>query len=95
MLRINRYSTDLHRLYCSFHIDRIPQHDGSSDEVQTTGSIALLLKAAVTNLTQAIEEYRSGQGITRLTLVQLRMNAATQLNILQPIQYEQRSFDAP
>ena len=49
--------TNLHR---SFHIDRIPQHDGSSDQVQTTGSIALSTERVLAGLAVAKKRGRVG-----------------------------------
>ena len=49
--------TNLHR---SFHIDRIPQHDGSSDQVQTTGSIALSTERVLAGLAVAKKRARVG-----------------------------------
>ena len=74
-------------------IDRVPQHDGGRYEVQPAGSIALLLEAAVADLTKAPKEHRARQRIARLAFVQASMYAPPELNTLQPVEDEQSSLD--
>ncbi len=39
-------------------VDRIPENNGRSDQIQSTGAVALLLKAAASNFAKAVEESR-------------------------------------
>ncbi len=77
-----------------FQINRIPQNDGCRHQVKAAGPVALLLKAAVADFAQAVEEHGAGQRVARLTLVQSGMHAAAQFDALQPVQDEQRALDA-
>ena len=79
----------------TLQIDRVPQHDGRRHQIEAAGPVALLLKTAVADFTQSVEEDRPGQRVARLALIQPRMDAAAQLHALQPIQNEQRALDAP
>ena len=79
----------------TLQIYRVPQHDGRRHQIEAAGPVALLLKTAVADFTQSVEEDRPGQRVARLALIQPRMDAAAQLHALQPIQNEQRALDAP
>lgn len=79
----------------TLQIDRVPQHDGRRHQIEAAGPVALLLKTAVADFTQSVEEDRPGQRVARLALIQPRMDAAAQLHALQPIQNEQSALDAP
>lgn len=79
----------------TLQIDRVQQHDGRRHQIEAAGPVALLLKTAVADFTQSVEEDRPGQRVARLALIQPRMDAAAQLHALQPIQNEQRALDAP
>ena len=54
----------------------------------------MLLKAAVSDFAQAVEEHGPGQRVAGLALVQPGIDAAAQLHALQPVQHEQRALDA-
>lgn len=83
------------RMCCALQIDRVPQHDGRRHQVEAAGPVALLLEAAVADFAQTVEEYGAGQRVARFALVQSSVDAAAQLHALQPVQDEQRAFDAP
>ena len=83
------------RMRCPLQVDRVPQHDSSRYQVEAAGPVALLLKAAVADFAQPIEEYGAGQRVAGLALVQPSVDAATQLHALQPVQNEQRALDVP
>ena len=62
-----------HRLNHVLQVDRVPQHDGRCDQVQAAGSVSLLLKAAVTDFPQTVEEHSSGQRVAGFAFVQPRL----------------------
>ena len=68
---------------------------GRRHQVQATGPVALLLKAAVADFTQAIEEHSAGQRVSGLALVETSIDAPTQFHALEPVQDEERAFNAP
>jgi hypothetical protein len=78
-----------------FQIDRGPQHDGIRHQIEAASPVALLLKAAVADFSQAVEEYGAGQRVAGFALVQPSMHAATQFHALQLFQDEQSALDAP
>ena len=77
-----------------FQINRVPQHDSCRHQVEPAGPIALLLETAVADFTQAVEEHGTGQCVAGFALVQPGMHTAAQLDALQPVEDEQRTFDA-
>ena len=79
---------------CALQVDRVPQHDSRRHQVEAAGTVALLLKAAVTDFAQPVEEHCAGQCIARFALVQPSVDAAAQLDALQPVQDEQCALDA-
>ena len=78
---------------CPLKVVRVPKNDGSSEEIETAGSIALLLETAIPYIPESIEKYRACQSIARLPIDWRRMNAPTQIDALQPVQKEQRPLD--
>jgi hypothetical protein len=50
-------------------IARVPQYDGGDQQVQPRRPVGLVLERAVAQLPQAVEEYRAGKRIARLSLV--------------------------
>ena len=53
----------------TLQIDRVPQHDGRRHQIEAAGPVALLLKTAVADFTQSVEEDRPGQRVARLALI--------------------------
>ena len=49
--------------------NRFGYADGLPLTIEAAGPVTLLLKTAITNLTQSVEKHGSGQRIPRLTLV--------------------------
>ena len=82
------------RMCRPLQVDRVPQHNGRRHQVEATGPVALLLKAAVADFAQPVEEHCAGQRVARFALVQPGMHAAAQLYALQPVEDEQRALDA-
>ena len=66
----------------AFQIHGVPQNYGCRYQIQTAGSLALLVKTAVTDFPKSIKEDRPRQGIPGLALVQTGMDAAAQFNAL-------------
>ncbi len=63
-------------------IDRVPQHDSRRHQVEAAGSVALLLKAAVADFPQPVEEHSAGQRVAGFAFVQPGMDAAAQFYAL-------------
>lgn len=82
------------RMRRPLQVDCVPQHDGGRHQVEAAGPVALLLETAVADFAQTVEEYGAGQRVARFALVQPGMYAAAQLDVLQPVQNEQRALDA-
>jgi hypothetical protein len=55
-------------LNCPVDVHGIPERDGSGDESEATGAIALLLEAAVPDLSEAAKENGTREGVACLTL---------------------------
>ena len=83
------------RLCCPVEIDGVPQNDSGGHQIESAGSITLLLESAVADFAKPVEEHGPGQRVPRLTLVQPGMDSTTQLDILQPVQDKQRALDPP
>ena len=74
-------------------IDGVPECDCGRDEGEATRSVTLLLEAAVPDLTEATEEDRSGEGVASLSFVEAGVNAAAEVDALQPSEDQERPFD--
>ena len=74
-------------------IDGVPKHDGRCDEGETAGPVALLFEAAIPDLPEAAEEHCSCECIAGLAFVETGMNAASEVDALEPGEDEERSFD--
>ena len=75
-------------------IDGVPQHDGGNDQIQPAGSVALILKASIAQLAQAVEEDRTRQGVLRFAFVQPQLHPLAEFRALKPLQREQGPFQA-
>jgi len=71
----------------------VPERDRGCDQSEAACAVALLLEAAVSDLSETAEEYSSGEGVARFAFVEAGMNAASQLDALQPGEDEQCPFD--
>lgn len=78
---------------CGLKIARVPENDRGDEKVEAGGTIDLIFEGSVTDLAQAIEEERAGERITGLALVQAGLSTPPQVDILQPVEREQGSFD--
>ena len=79
---------------CALQVDRVPQHDSRRHQVEATGPVTLLLETAVADFAQPVEEHGTGERVAGFALVQPGMDAAAQLDALQPVQDEQCALDA-
>ena len=59
------------RVRCALQIDRISQNDGRRHQVEAAGPVALLLRTAVADFAQPVEEDGPGQRVARLAFVDL------------------------
>ena len=73
---------------------RCPEYDCSGDESKAACSVALLLEAAVPDLAESAEKDGPGQSIASLAFVETGVNAAAEVDALQPGQDEERSLDS-
>jgi hypothetical protein len=87
----------LHASFCPHAVPHggiFPQHDSGRHQVEAAGPVTLLLKTAVADFAQTVEEHGTRQCITRLALVQSGMHTAAQFDTLQPVQDEQCALNA-
>ena len=75
-------------------IDRVPQHDGRRHQVEAAGPVALLLEAAVADFPRRLKNTARASALRASPLFSPGMDAAAQLDALQPVQDEQRALDA-
>ena len=83
------------RIERRLQIARVPQDDGSDQQVQPRCPIGLVLERAVAQLAQAVEEYRASKRIACFSLVQPGVGAPAQLAAAEPVEHEKASLDAP
>ena len=81
--------------HSSIEIPTIEQADLCGDQVQRRGTRLMVLMAAITETTEAVECHGPGQGVPRLALVQLSRDLSSQCRILAPAKHKQRALDAP
>ncbi len=75
-------------------INGIPERDCGCDECEAAGPIALLLEAAIPDLSQAAEEDGSCESVASFAFVEASVNAPPEFYTLQPREDEQGSFDS-
>ncbi len=76
-------------------VGRVPQNDGTGDEVERTRTMTLRLQRVVANTADAMEEDGVFQRIFCFPLVKFSGGAATLFGLLDPVEHEQCTFDAP
>lgn len=79
----------------AFEIDGVPQDDGRHDEVETGGTVPLVFEGAVAQFTEPVEKDGTGECVSRLALVEVRVGASAKDRIVEPVEHEQRTLDAP
>jgi hypothetical protein len=78
----------------SLCIDGVPECDCGGSECEAPRRVALLLEAAVPDLTEVAEVDRSGEGVASLSFVEAGVNATAEIDALQLRKDEQGSLDA-
>lgn len=81
---------------CSLYlyIDGVPECDCDRYETKAACSVALLLEAAVSDLSESAEKGSPGEGVGSFTFVKTGMNASAEIDALQPGEHEQGSLHA-
>ncbi len=82
-------------LNSSLDIDGVPKRDSCCDEGESAGPVSLLFEAAVPDLPEAAEKHCSCECIAGLAFVEAGMNAAPEVDALQPGEDEQGPFNTP
>jgi hypothetical protein len=47
----------------AFEADGVPEHDGRGDQIEAAGPVALIFKRPITDLTEAVKEDRTREGV--------------------------------
>lgn len=76
-------------------INGVPQDDGRDDEVKTGCPVPLVLKDAVAQFAEPIEEDGAGECVAGLAFVEVGIGAAMQICVIEPVEHEQGAFDPP
>ena len=76
----------------TLEIAGVPQDDGGHDEVEAGGAMLLVFVGPIANFPETMDEYRPGQAVTGLTLVELLAGFATQLGIFNPVEGKKGSL---
>lgn len=74
-------------------IDGVPKDDCRRHEIEPRRPVPLIFKCPIPQFAKPVEEYSAGQGIARLALVEIGVGAATQVNVIKPVEHKQRSLD--
>jgi hypothetical protein len=94
-LRVDGLAVAWKGLNGALYIDRVPECDCRCDAGQTACPVALLFEAAVPDPPKAAEKHCSCECIARLPFFEAGVNAAPEVDALQPGEDEQGSFDTP
>src|SRR6201982_1618598 len=68
----------------TFQVDCVPENDCSHYQIESAGSVALVFECPITQFTEAVKEYGTGQGVLGFSFVQTDLNPAAQIGTLQP-----------
>ena len=66
----NIFAITAELFHCSTEIHSIPEGHGGYGEVETRSAVALIFKGSIPQLSMAVKEQRSGQGITGFSFVE-------------------------
>jgi len=66
-------------------IDRIPEDNGGTEQIESRCAVTLVFEGAVTQFTLAMKEDGSGQSVSRFPFVESDLNATTQVCVLDPL----------
>ena len=75
-----------------FEICGVPQNDGSHDQVEARRAKGLIFEGSIPQFAELVEEDGSGQGVSRLALVQNDLNLATEGGVAQPVEEKEGPF---
>ena len=70
------------------HINRIPKDNSADDEIESACTVALILVTAIAELTEPVQEDGTSQRVLSLALIQTNLHAATQFDVLHPVECE-------
>src|SRR5687767_10094268 len=93
-LLVNVLTGGAQRLDRPVQVDRVPEDDGRHHQIKAASTIALILEAAVMEFAEPVEEHRTCEHVLGFSLIQTVMHAATQLNVLHPVERKWRTLDA-
>jgi hypothetical protein len=54
----------------TFQVDCVPEDDCSHYQVESAGSVTLIFECPITQFTEAVKEYSTGQGVLGFSFVQ-------------------------
>src|SRR3546814_8405720 len=92
-MRISDGSSDV----CSsdlFEIASVPQDDGGDEQVEAGGAISLVFELPITQFAELVKEERAGERVAGFALVEARLGAPAQVDVAQPVEHEDRAFEA-
>ncbi len=75
------------------HVHRVPERDGSNDEVERHGTLLLGRVRSIMNAPLRVGKDGPGQRVTRFPLVKARVAIHAQVGVLDLVEHEGRSFD--
>ena len=78
----------------AFEVDGVPEDDGGGEEVESGCSVALVVEGSVADFAEAVEEHGSGERVAGFAFVESVVDASSKVNVLEPVEDEQGSFDA-
>ncbi len=90
--RIERPASLTERGKGPVEVDGVPENNGRDDQVQAAGPIALRVKCAIAQFTQAVKAHGARQRVFQFALVETDVAPATQLGVLQPLERKERPF---
>ena len=81
-------------IHGSFEVHRIPERDGGDHQIQTAGTISLILIGAIPDLAQPMEEHRTRERVPSLSIVQSARDTTPQRWVAKPFESEQSSLQS-
>ncbi len=80
---------------CPFEIAGVPKDNRGDQKVEAGGAVGLVLEPAIAQLAELVEEQCARKRVARFPLVQPCLGASAQIDILQPVEHEDRAFKPP
>ena len=81
------------RRACHFGIADVPQDEGGDEQLESECAIGLVLEPPIAQFAELVEG-RAGKRIAGFALVEARLGGSTQIDVAQPIEHENRAFEA-